>query len=221
MRLIDTVARYYSAMAAEYDRLAGYTDAAAEELRKPIKARFEAALRGHKVLEVACGTGYWTDVIAGVAESVLATDIDQRMVELAGVRLARRGNVRCQVADAYTLEGVERGFTAAFSHWWWSHVPKSKMAGFLEVLHGKLVPGAVVAFADQLRYYWAQRREDEDGNLLEERVLPDGSRWEILKNFPARCEIERQLAGIAESVAYEEYPEQGYWMLTYSTTAGR
>ena len=221
MPLIDAVAGYYSAMAAEYDRLAGYTDPVAEVLREPIKARFQAALRGQKVLEIACGTGYWTEVIAEAAEFVLATDVDPRMIESAGHRLARRRNVRCQVADAYTLEGVEAGLTAAFSHWWWSHVPRSKMAGFLGVLHGRLIGGAIVVFADQLRYPWARRREDEEGNLLEERVLPDGSHWEIVKNFPTRREIVRQLAGIAESVVYEEYPEAGYWMLTYSTRANR
>ena len=217
MPLTDAVARYYSALAREYDVVAGYTDPVAEELRRPIRARFQAALKGRKVLELACGTGYWTAAIAGAAESVLATDVDPTMISLARRRLALRSNVRCQVADAYTLEGVEGSFTAAFSHWWWSHVPRSRLVGFLGVLHSKLTAGAVVVFADQLRYDWGRRREDAEGNLIEERVLPDGTEWEIVKNFPVEAEIVRELGGIAESVVYHEYPESGYWMLTYNT----
>ncbi|MFZ1947005.1 MAG: class I SAM-dependent methyltransferase [bacterium] len=193
----------------------------AAELREPIKARFQASLRGRKVLEIACGTGYWTEVIAEAAESVLATDLDPTMVSLARLRLARWGNVRCEVADAYALDGVRGDFTAAFSNWWWSHVPKSRLRGFLGVLHSKLMPGAIVIFADHLRYEWEQRREDQDGNLLEQRTLPDGSHWEIVKNFPTEDEIITELTGIAESVVYREYPERGYWALIYNTSGNR
>lgn len=221
MPLTDTLARYYATLAREYDTIAGYTDPLAGELRGPIKARFEEALRGHKVLEIACGTGYWTEVIAGAAESVLATDVDPTMISLARQRLAQRSNVRCQLADAYNLDGVQGQFTAAFSHWWWSHVPKSRLRGFLGVLHEKLMPGALVIFADQLRYAWPHRREDQEGNLLEQRVLPDGSHWEIVKNFPTQDEIMSDLRGIAESVSYREYPEARYWALTYNTRSNR
>jgi SAM-dependent methyltransferase len=221
MALIETVARYYAALAKEYDSLAGYTDAVAAELREPIKARFQEALRGHRVLEIACGTGYWTEAIAEAAEWVLATDVDPTMISLAWQRLAQRSNVRCQVADAYTLDGVEGHFTAAFSHWWWSHVPKSQLSPFLGVLHKKLMPGALVIFADQLRYSWAHRREDPEGNLLEQRALPDGSQWEIVKNFPTEHEIISELRGIARSAVYREYPEGRSWVVTYNTAGNR
>ena len=217
MPLTDDVARYYAARAQMYDASAGYMDALAEQLREPIKNRFRDALRGHDVLEIACGTGYWTQVIAVTARSVLATDLDPGMISLARIRMSAVGNVRCEVADAYTLNGVRGRFTAAFSHWWWSHVPKSRLREFLSVLHRKLVPGALVVFADQLPYDWPDRRRDQEGNLLERRVLGDGSRWEIVKNFPTEQEIAEQLVGLAGSFSYIEYPESGYWTLTYNT----
>lgn len=217
MTLADTVAKYYALLAAHYDVSAGYTDVVAEEMRAPIKARFQDALRGHRVLEIACGTGYWTMVIAAAAEAVLATDVDPTMISLARRRLAAMPNVRCQIADAYTLNGVRGDFTAAFSHWWWSHIPKSRLEEFLGVLHARLSPGALVVFADQLQYDWINRRQDEEGNSLEQRTLPDGSCLEIVKNFPNEREITDLLASLAKSVRYSEYPDGGYWTVTYKT----
>ena len=217
MCLTDDVARYYAARAQAYDASAGYVDALAERLREPIKERFREALMGRDVLEIACGTGYWTEVIAMAARSVLATDIDPGMIALARSRLSSIGNVRCQIADAYTLNGVQGYFTAAFSHWWWSHVPKSRVKEFLRVLHGKLVPGALVVFADQLPYEWPDRRCDAEGNSLERRTVGDGRSWEIVKNFPTEKEITGHLAGLGVGTSYREYPESGYWALTYNT----
>ena len=215
MSLSDSVEAYYKARAEEYDVSAGYADAVAEELRAPIKLRFQEAMRDHDVLEIACGTGYWTSVIAETAKSVLATDIDPKMISSASEKLSSRGNVQCRVADAYTLDGIEGAFTAAFSHWWWSHIPKSRLGDFLSVLHRKLTPGAIVLFSDSLPFGSNKERYDTDGNRLEERILQDGRRFEVVKNYPTEQEIMDVLSGLAEDIVYSEYPEQRKWELAY------
>jgi len=50
----------------------------ADELRRPSKTAFQDVLRGHDVLAVACGMGYWTEVIAesgalGASGATIAT----------------------------------------------------------------------------------------------------------------------------------------------------
>jgi SAM-dependent methyltransferase len=212
---VEDVADYYAARAFEYDKTAGYEDPVAERLRDPIKRRYQSAFAGHDVLEIACGTGYWTEVIAGTARSVLATDINPEVISIAGRRLRGANNVRFIVADAYSLDGVPDGFTAAFAVWWWSHVPRSRIAGFLSTLHAKLRPTAFVLFADQLEYGASNRHRNAEGDLLEERTLADGRRFRVVKNFPTEHEIRAALAGVSEDVRYTEYPDERNWNVSY------
>jgi demethylmenaquinone methyltransferase/2-methoxy-6-polyprenyl-1,4-benzoquinol methylase len=215
MSLVDDVTQYYAARAPAYDETAGYTDSEAEQLRAPIKARYREMFAGHTVLEIACGTGYWTPAIAEVADSVLAVDINPSLLSQAEERCKHLPNVRFQVADAYTLEGVPNGFTAALGIWWWSHMPLERVPAFLATLHSRLLPGAFVLFVDQLPYDGFVRRIDPGGNTLEKRFLSDGRSFEIVKNFPTAENIHNALAGIADNVQYLERPDEKHWNVTY------
>jgi SAM-dependent methyltransferase len=215
LSLTDEILHYYSERSGEFDETAGYLHSRGESLREPLKAEFRSVLGGHDVLEIASGTGYWTQVIAETARSVLATDASESMIALARKRLYGKENVTFRVADAYSLAGVSGRFTAAFSHWWWSHIPKSRIPSFISALHGKLVGGAVVLLSDQLFYPFEGRRIDEEGNILEKRTLRDGRTFEVVKNFPTREELLSHFTGIAEEIEYKESREMRSWTLTY------
>ncbi|KKL68522.1 hypothetical protein LCGC14_2124130 [marine sediment metagenome] len=217
MSLADDVARYYAARAGVYDETAGYTTPEAEQLRVPIKARYREMFAGHTVLEIACGTGYWTPTVAEVANSVLAVDINPSLISQAKDRCKHFPNVKFQIADAYTLDGVPTGFSAAFGIWWWSHVPLERLMAFLTSLHSKMLPGAFVLFVDQLPYDGHVRRQDPGGSTLEQRSLPDGRSFEIVKNFPSKEDIHNALTGVADNVQYVERPDEKSWNVTYNT----
>jgi ubiquinone/menaquinone biosynthesis C-methylase UbiE len=212
----DQIKNYYAAMSSVYNENAGYNKAEVEPLRVPIKNRFCEIFKGQRVLEIACGTGYWTEVIGQAAESVLATDINQAMLSQAVSRCWHLANVKFQIADAFALDGIHGGFNAAFAHWWWSHIPKNRIPEFLQALHRKLENDAVVLIVDHLSNYSSSPRiQDSEGNAIERRTAPDGNKYDVLKNFPSKIEIQKVLAGLAHDIQYIEYPEETQWNLIY------
>ena len=220
MTLSDEIQEYYAAQARKYDENSGCNNPNVEKHLLPVKARFEKAFKGHDVLEIACGTGYWTEVVAKTANSVLATDVNPTMVALARKRLAGFKNVRFFVSDAYSLDGVPEGFTAAFGVLWWCHIPKSRIRQFLSVLHSKLTPGAFVLFRDQLADDdAAEHRSDTDGNILAERMA-NGRKFLIVKNIPTEKELLEILSGVAENIEYSQDRQWGSWSVSYAVKKG-
>lgn len=214
MKEIEDLIRYYSAIANEYDSTAGYLDKKAEKMREAMKHRHQASLKNKDVLEIACGTGYWTNVIAKTAKSVLATDASKEMISIAREKYKHLDNVVFQMSDAYSLENVSGNFNAAYAHWWWSHIPKLRIKDFLLNLHKKLQPGSSVLFSDHLSTYLDKKIkviQNDDGDRIEERTLSGGKKYLVIKNFPTREEIQTHLCEITKKINFEEYDR--YWEL--------
>jgi SAM-dependent methyltransferase len=201
------VAAYYAARAPEYHETTGYGLERVDTGYARLKDLYRAAFQGRDVLEIACGTGYWTEAIATTARTVVATDIHPDLVDATRKRLEPYPHARCQVADAYMLDTVAGSFSGAFAQYWWSHIPRKMRRPFLDVLHSKLRPGARVMFADNAEYQasWVQRRVDEHGDIYEERTLRDGSRFETIKNFVSESEFKELLADVADDITYVEH----------------
>jgi SAM-dependent methyltransferase len=214
------IVAYYAARAPEYHETTGYGTEDTEERYRRLKAVYQTVLKDHDVLEIASGTGYWTEVAARTARTVLATDIVPALVDRTRQRVESFPNVRCQISDAYTLESVSGPFSAAFAQHWLSHVPRSRLRSFLETLHSKLQPGASVFFSDDLPYDAGQlqRRLDEHGDMYEQRLLLDGSSFETIKNFPSSLELIELLSGISTDLCYSEYEPEHLWALRYHVT---
>ena len=128
--ITEQLAQYYAVNAATYD--AGYDTEEFQDDLEELHERVEDLLAGHKVLELACGTGYWTETLAGVAESVLATDINPAMLTLAEARELDDEVVEFRLADALALPDDLGSFTACFAGFWWSHVKREQQEAFLK-----------------------------------------------------------------------------------------
>jgi len=205
---------YYARRAAEYEKIFDKPERQADlaRMRNDIPALFA----GKRVLEIACGTGYWTPLIAEQAESVLATDFNEEPLAIARSKPYRKANVRFERADAYALPAWPRKLSACYAGFWWSHIPLARVDEFLRHLATRLESGALVAFMDN-RYVEGSStplsRRDADGNTYQTRPLADGSSHEVLKNFPTAREMRSRLSRFGSGVGFTEY--EYYWVATY------
>lgn len=205
---------YYAARAGEYDRV--YQKPERQSDLRQIEQWLPALLSGATVLEVACGTGYWTRFIAPVATAVVAIDAAPETLQIARQRVDA-ANVLFQVGDAYALSGSGRSFDAAFAGFWFSHVPLERQHEFLAGLNSALTPGARVVLLDNLFVAGSSSpvaEQDGNGNTYQYRSLSNGSTHRVLKNFPAETQLRALAArGLGEFAAYRRW--RYYWAFEY------
>ena len=205
---------YYAKRANEYERI----------YKKPERQADLAALRklcaqslaGHNVLEIACGTGYWTQPVSQTAKSIVATDINDEVLQIARAK-KYHCEVSFQQADVFNLGSLaENNFTAGMAMHWWSHLRKSELQKFLDGYHRVFRPGALLIFMDN-RFVTGSStpisRTDGEGNTYQLRRLQDGTEHEVVKNFPSESEMKNILADSATEIHWRELPY--YWFLTY------
>ncbi len=206
---------YYARRAGEYETIYAKAE------RQPDLARLRTLLSGlfggRDVLEIACGTGYWTPVISESARSVLATDINEEVLAIARHKTYPNRNVEFKIADAYSLANVTCRFSAGFAGFWWSHVPRQRLGCFLDCFHSRLCPGARVVFLDNNYVQGSSTpiaRRDAEGNTFQKRRLEDGTEFEVLKNFPTESELRACVSAPAEEI--ELIPFKYYWCFRYT-----
>ena len=144
--IIEDMRVYYAQRAAYYERV--YFKPERQADLRAIEAWLPPLFAGRRVLEMACGTGWWTPHGARHASSWLATDLNPETLALAQHK-ALPACVQLATADAYTLAelGSQR-FDAAFAGCWWSHVPLQRLAAWLDLLHGHLDAGPPATISD-------------------------------------------------------------------------
>jgi 2-polyprenyl-3-methyl-5-hydroxy-6-metoxy-1,4-benzoquinol methylase len=179
---------YYRRRAEEYD-VTAYGDV--EAARAHI-ARLVAQMRPTgRVLEIACGTGLWTEALARLADTVTAIDAAPEVVEIARERV-RSANVRFEVVDVFSWQPDGR-FDVIFFSAWLSHVPTSRLDQFWRALRTLLAEDGRVLFLDEHVDERAKESYVPGRTEIVERRLRDGSTFHIVKNFVDPEELELQL----------------------------
>lgn len=205
--------RYYALRASEYEKVYHIPEEQPDLVN--LYKQLPAIFIDRKVLEIACGTGIWTQIMAETAHSVLATDINEPMLHIARQKQYPRQNVVFEIGDMFDLQ-VRGAFDALFGGFIWSHVPLEKLENWLDNLHRLLEPGSVVVFVDSCFVAGKSTpifKTDEQGNTVQKRKLEDGSEYLVVKNFPNAGDFERLMKGRCESfrVTWLEY----FWALEY------
>jgi ubiquinone/menaquinone biosynthesis C-methylase UbiE len=176
------VKQYYDRRAAEYDRW--WDDAArerpgwADELRRGLAA--VNALPPRRTLDVACGTGYVTQHLAG---EVVGLDQSARMLAQAHERLPDRELVR---GDALALPFPDRSFGRLFASYFYCHLVEDERLRFLAEAR---------RVAEELVVLGSRLREGEEAERWEERVLSDGTTWSVFKRVFEPDSLAAEIGG--------------------------
>lgn len=137
--LLEEQLSYYRAVAADY---------AARKIDVPGHAELVAAIEtfrpaGH-VLELACGPGTWTELLARTAVSVTAIDAAPEMLAFAQARVgSAAAHVQFIEADVFAWR-PERRYDAVCFGFWISHVPDERFGAFWQLVDQALSPGGRV-----------------------------------------------------------------------------
>ena len=209
----DPVARYYASSTQAADAALSRAERANDLVR--VRERLAQLVRGQTVLELACGTGYWTEVIAATADKVLATDILDTMLERAQTRRFPEGKVAFRRVDGLDLPDDLGTFSCVFIGFWWSHLKRDEQDGLLSQLRARLGQDVVLILLDDAYVEGSSAtvaRTDAQGNTYEIVAAPDGERFELPKSYPADSALRKRLADGVREIRIERLTY--YWMLT-------
>jgi SAM-dependent methyltransferase len=139
-----------------------------------------AALAPARVLDVACGTGFLTQHLAG---SVVGLDQSAEMVAIAAPRVAP-GRVIC--APALPLPFADDDFERIFTSHFYGHLLADERIEFIE---------EAARVASELVVVDSARREGVAAEQWQERVLADRSRHRVYKRYFDAAELAAEIGG--------------------------
>lgn len=147
-----------------------------------------------EALELAPGTGIWTERLVRTASTVTAVDASPEMIEINRAKVSSN-RVTYVLADLFSWQ-PERVYDAVLFCFWISHVPLERLDSFLSSVAAMLRPGGKVFFVDGQRNSngsVAHQQAPKPDSQLTRRTLNDGRAFEIIKNYydpsdlAARC----------------------------------
>jgi ubiquinone/menaquinone biosynthesis C-methylase UbiE len=215
----DSLEEYYRARAPEYEQIY-YRDNPVRRAEIDAEARRLAELvSGKTVLELACGTGYWTRVISQTAARITASDIaPEALVE------GRKKQYGCDVtfveADMFAHDFGEACYDLVALGFWFSHHPRQEYDRLFDLLARPLKKDGQIWMIDNNPPAEGSAEMschvDEFGNNYKHRFLSDGRPFVILKNYFSRNDLEEILGRRFDlrSLVYGQY----YWSVVLQSS---
>jgi len=197
MEKSDNLIKYYRERAQEYERIY-YRDIPLrrKELNDTADDLF-AIVKNKSVLDLACGTGYWTQIISTVASSVIACDISYEMLREA-LKKTYRCSTQFILTDLYHLPFAPHSFDIVTLGFWLSHEPKQNYRAFFQQLKELVTKDGIIWMIDNNLPAEGANQElagkDSFGNSYKKRVLEDKREFVILKNYFTEDDLPKILA---------------------------
>jgi demethylmenaquinone methyltransferase/2-methoxy-6-polyprenyl-1,4-benzoquinol methylase len=180
------VKAYYHARAREYDDwwlgrnlFADKHRPGWDEERAELE-RWIEDLPPKRTLDIACGTGFMTRRLRG---DVTGLDQSDAMLEVAREQVPRATFVQ---GDALALPFGDAEFDRVFSSYFYCHLEEDDRVRFLAETR-RVAPELVIV--------GSRLQPDEEPERWDERVLNDGTRWQVFKRIFDPDALAQELDG--------------------------
>ena len=161
------------------------------------------------ILELACGSGIWTERLLRSATAVTAVDGAPEMLARARQRVGPRAPVRFVEADLFSWK-PDRRYDAVFFGFWISHVPEDEFASFWSLVAEALRPGGTVFFFDDNHRTEAELVDGVNSPVVQRR-LNDGASFRVIKIPYEPAELERRLRNLQWDIRVSGTSGPFYW----------
>lgn len=132
--------RYYAQRAGEYEKIYAKPE---RQHDLAIAARWlQSELAQRNVLEIGCGTGYWTKSLSATAKAILATDRNPEVLAIARAKQYPNSNITFALTDMRALPVANNFCEAIFGGFIWSHLPLQHLDDTLAGWHRLLARGS-------------------------------------------------------------------------------
>ncbi len=192
--VLEEMKDYYRARAGEYDEWferRGRFDQGREANGRWFAdaadafAALDALAMTGDLLELAPGTGIWTERLLTTATSVTAVDASPEMIEINRARVDDE-RVDYVVADLFAWQ-PDRQYDGVCFGFWLSHVPAERLDPFFQMIAAALKPGGKLFFVDNGHRDQTSTAADQPLPTPETQVmtrrLNDGRTFQVVKNF--------------------------------------
>lgn len=173
---------------------------------KTIRTIIAPILLRRKTLEIACGTGNYTHVIASLSSYVTALDASQDMLEQNKKKNFIHSNIEYIQGDAMSLN-LQGTYDIVFMSHWLSHVPRNLLSTFFDSLVNLLSDNGQIVIVDQLRENSTTAKDQplqENENEVHTRLLNSGDKYSVIKNYYTKQDI---VSALGDSLLLKSWTE--------------
>jgi ubiquinone/menaquinone biosynthesis C-methylase UbiE len=203
--------KYYNERAREYDKVYFRDNPQRQSEIAQLYAMSRRTLADRNVLDIACGTGFWTKIISEKARSITGIDINPATLEEA-----RKKNYLCPIdfiiGDFFDLPFGKDAFDGLLATFVLSHIKRQDINELYNSIRKMVKAGSPVFLCDNNLIcemipdlIW----DKPHINSYKKRRLENGDEYLILKNYFSQEELADRLGnwGTVERIIYFEY----YW----------
>lgn len=202
-KIIQQQIEYYRARANEYDewfyRIGRYDRGEENNQRwfhevAIVKDALHKIAPVNSILELASGTGIWTQELLSIGKKITAIDASEEVIAINRSQVNSL-SVEYHILDLFAWQ-PETEYDLVFFGFWLSHVPPTLLDSFLTKVNQSVRKGGQIFMIDSRFEPTSTANNhllENDGNIYKKRKLNNGQEFSIVKIFYQPDELQDKL----------------------------